>query len=300
MTRILIVGAGATGGAFGTLLQEAGRDVTYLVRSRRAEVLRQGGLRFISPTGDRTHRVRALVAGATDEQFDLVLVTVKAAALQRAIVEVQPHVGADGRVIPVLNGMAQIDVLESYFPGRVLGGSVKIVATLDGEVVRQLTGLAALTIGPLNGASMPRSIVEVLDVPGSQLTISVDIIGVLWEKWAFIVAGNVIACLFRNTVGRVLEVGGLPWILEAIGEAEKVSEAAGYPISAPAHDQCLAILTEHGSSFTTSLYRDLVGGLPTEAEHLLGDFARRARDLGVPVPLLELTLVQIRAGAANS
>lgn len=56
--RILVVGAGATGGAFGTLLQEAGRDVTYLVRPRKQEVLRRDGLRFISPTADRTHPVK--------------------------------------------------------------------------------------------------------------------------------------------------------------------------------------------------------------------------------------------------
>jgi len=298
MTRILIVGAGATGGAFGTLLQEAGRDVTYLVRSRRAETLRRDGLRFISPTGDRTHRVHALVAGESDEQFDLVLVTVKATALARAVLDVRPHVRADARVIPVLNGMAQIDLLEERFPGRVLGGSAKIVATLDGDAVRQMTGLATLTIGTLDGASMPRSIVDILDVPGSQLTISTDIVSALWEKWAFIVAANVITCLFRSAVGPVLGAGGLPWILDAVREVEEVAEASGHPVSASAHDQCLAILTEERSSFTTSLYRDLIGGLPTEAEHLLGDFSRHARDLGVPVPLLELTLVQIRAGSA--
>ncbi|WP_434058833.1 ketopantoate reductase C-terminal domain-containing protein, partial [Escherichia coli] len=34
----------------------------------------------------------------------------------------------------------------------------------------------------------------------------------------------------------------------------------------------------------------------SEAEHILGDLARRARELGVPTPLLDLTLIQIRAG----
>lgn len=39
--RVLVVGAGAIGGYFGGRLLEAGRDVTFLVRSRRAaELLR--------------------------------------------------------------------------------------------------------------------------------------------------------------------------------------------------------------------------------------------------------------------
>ncbi len=46
---ILVVGAGATGGYFGALLAQAGRDVTFLVRPRRAEQLRERGLRIVGP-----------------------------------------------------------------------------------------------------------------------------------------------------------------------------------------------------------------------------------------------------------
>ena len=50
--RILIVGAGALGGYFGGRLKEAGRDVTFLVRPRRAEQLAKTGLVIKSPNGD--------------------------------------------------------------------------------------------------------------------------------------------------------------------------------------------------------------------------------------------------------
>ena len=42
--RILVVGAGAIGGYFGGRLVEAGTDVTFLVRPRRAEELAADGL----------------------------------------------------------------------------------------------------------------------------------------------------------------------------------------------------------------------------------------------------------------
>ena len=42
--RILVVGAGATGGYFGGRLLQHGRDVTFLVRERRAAQLAQTGL----------------------------------------------------------------------------------------------------------------------------------------------------------------------------------------------------------------------------------------------------------------
>ena len=46
--RILVVGAGSTGGYFGGRLAQAGREVTFLVRPNRAERLRAGGLLFVA------------------------------------------------------------------------------------------------------------------------------------------------------------------------------------------------------------------------------------------------------------
>ena len=124
--RVLIVGAGATGGAFGTLLQEAGRDVTYLLRPTRAARLRRDGLRFISPEGDRTNQVQTLVAGEPAAPFDLVIVAVKAYALDAALEDLRPYVGPKTLIMPILNGMAQID---------------KINAALDYDVTRPVDAL---------------------------------------------------------------------------------------------------------------------------------------------------------------
>ena len=295
--RILIVGAGATGGAFGTLLQEAGRDITYLVRGPRADVLRRDGLRFVSPTGDRTLTVQTIVSGEHSAPFHVIILTVKAGALESAIADLRLYVGPDSFILPILNGMGHIQQLEQRFPGQVLGGLAKIVATLDGGVVRQMTDLTTLTIGDPTGPGVPVGIENALTVPGIALTISPDITGALWEKWVFIAAAGIITCLFRGPVGKIIAAGGLPEILAVITETEAVAAAAGHPVSQQAHTQSLALLTAPGSKFTSSLYRDLIAGLPTEAEHILGDLARQAQHLGVETPLLDLTLIQIRTNA---
>lgn len=293
--RILIVGAGATGGAFGTLLQEAGRDVTYLVRDNRAAVLRRDGLRFVSPDGDRTHTVATITTADSAEPFDLVILAVKATALDQAIVDLAHFVGPNTRILPILNGMAHVDRVAEAFPGQAVGAMVHIVATLDGDTVRQLTPLAKLTIGALPQATMPEDIAAELRVPGIDLTVSDDIMGALWEKWAFIAAAGVITCLFRGPVGRILAAGGHDKIMDAITELETVAEAAGHPVSPQSHEQSVGLLTEPESSFTSSLYRDLVAGNAHEGEHILGDMARQARRIGVPTPLLDLTLIQVRS-----
>lgn len=293
--RILIVGAGATGGAFGTLLQEADRDVTYLVRENRAAVLRRDGLRFVSPDGDRTHTVATITTADSAEPFDLVILAVKATALDQAIVDLAHFVGPNTRILPILNGMAHVDRVAEAFPGQAVGAMVHIVATLDGDTVRQLTPLAKLTIGALPQATMPEEIAAELRVPGIDLTVSDDIMGALWEKWAFIAAAGVITCLFRGPVGRILAAGGHDKIMDAITELEAVAETAGHPVSPQSHEQSVGLLTEPESSFTSSLYRDLVAGNAHEGEHILGDMARQARRIGVPTPLLDLTLIQVRS-----
>src|ERR1700730_15649892 len=50
--RVLVVGAGAIGGYFGGRLLEAGRNVSFLVRSRRGTQLARTGLVIRSRLGD--------------------------------------------------------------------------------------------------------------------------------------------------------------------------------------------------------------------------------------------------------
>ena len=299
---ILIAGAGATGGAFGTYLLEAGRDVTFLLRQARAAKVREEGLRFTAPDADRTNQVEVITAeelSAAPQTFDLVIVAVKAGGLDSVIDDIAPAVGEQTLIIPFLNGMAQIEKLESRYPGQVLGGFVKIVGTIRDGAVVQLTNMAVMTIGDLQGADVPARIAEALDVPGFKLQTVAGIIDGLWEKWTFIAAAGVVTCLFRAPVGAIMEAGGRSHVHTIVDELEAVAAAAGHPVSEASHAMTLKMLTEDGSAFTSSLYRDVSAGLPSETEHILGDLAAKAEELGVATPLLDLTLVQLRAGEAQ-
>jgi choline dehydrogenase-like flavoprotein len=83
--RLLVVGAGSTGGYFGGRLAQAGRDVTFLVRPRRAAQLQEGGLQIVSPHGDVTVRPKLVTANDIDAPYDAVLLAVKAYSLDGAI-----------------------------------------------------------------------------------------------------------------------------------------------------------------------------------------------------------------------
>ncbi|MFX8223251.1 2-dehydropantoate 2-reductase N-terminal domain-containing protein, partial [Acinetobacter baumannii] len=85
--RILVLGAGGTGGYFGGRLAQAGADVTFLVRPARAALLRAQGLVIRSPAGDAQLPVQIITADEASAwgHADLILLSCKAYDLDDAI-----------------------------------------------------------------------------------------------------------------------------------------------------------------------------------------------------------------------
>src|SRR5258708_13127503 len=139
--RVLVVGAGAIGGYFGGRMVQAGEDVNFLVGRRRGAELADSGLVIKSPNGDVTLKnPPALQADQLKEKFDVVLLSCKAFDLDDAIKSLAPAVGAQTAIIPLLNGMLHMDVLDERFGReRGLGGLCAIAVTLNDkrEVVQR-------------------------------------------------------------------------------------------------------------------------------------------------------------------
>src|SRR6202051_162110 len=152
--RVLVVGAGAIGGYFCGRLLQAGRDVTFLVRPKRASELAGAGLVIKSPNGDVTLKnPPAVQADKLADKFDVVLLSCKAFDLDDAIKSFAPAVGPQTVILPLLNGMVHLDVLDQKFGReRVLGGLCAIAVTLnDRREVVQLQPMQSLTFGERDG-----------------------------------------------------------------------------------------------------------------------------------------------------
>src|ERR1700691_1481256 len=116
--RILVVGAGAMGGYFGGRLLEADRDVTFLVRPRRAAQLAKTGLVIRSRFGDANlPSPPTVMADALRTPFDLILLSCKSYDLQSAADSFAPAVGASTAILPLLNGIGHMDLLAGRFGG---------------------------------------------------------------------------------------------------------------------------------------------------------------------------------------
>jgi 2-dehydropantoate 2-reductase len=301
---ILVAGAGATGGYFGARLAQAGRDVTFLVRPHRAEQLRERGLRIVEPgagaDAGQTLRPNLVMAGELTKPADVVLLSVKATALDQAIADFAPAVGPRTAVVPFLNGMAHLAVLSKRFgESAVLGGVIIIAAQLNDEddIVVQLSPPASLTIGTQDGTRTTRlqAACDQLSGAGFDASISDEIIARMWQKWVFIATIGALTCLMRATVGDIVAVPGGRELGPAIlAEASAVSAAAGYPMPADAIASTTQTITRAGSPVDSSMSRDVAEGRPAEVEQVLADLARRGADHGIKTPLLDLATMQLR------
>jgi len=296
--RILVVGAGAVGGYFGGRLVEVGRDVTFLVRPRRAQQLRSDGLVIKSPHGDVTLTPKLLLTEQLAEPFDLVLLSCKAFDLDAAMASIRAAVGPDTVILPLLNGLAHLDALDAAFGAeRVLGGQCVIAATLDGDGhVVQLVPMNAITFGERDGTLSPRvqAIAKELGGAGFEVHASTAILQEMWEKWVFVATLAGVTTLMRGPVGAIMaSPGGPEFILGVLDECCAVAEAAGYPPRAPSLARTRALLTAEGSPLTASMFRDIQAGAPIETNHMIGDLIARGEACKIPVSRLHIVLTHL-------
>jgi 2-dehydropantoate 2-reductase len=299
--RILVVGAGAIGGYFGGRLLQAGRDVTFLVRPKRAAELARDGLVIKSPNGDVTLKnPPAVQADKLAEKFDVVLLSCKAFDLDDAIKSFAPAVGAQTAIIPLLNGMLHLDVLDKKFGReRVLGGLCAIAVTLnDKREVVQLQPMQSLNFGERDGkmSDRVRAIAEVFAGGNFGSVASDRIIQEMWEKWVFLASLAASTSLMRTSVGNILAApGGKDFMLGMLDECSAVATAEGHAPSGPFFERVRGMLTAEGSQMTASMFRDIKAGAPVEADHVIGDLIARADAAKVPVPKLRTAYTHLKA-----
>jgi 2-dehydropantoate 2-reductase len=298
--RVLVVGAGAIGGYFGGRLLQAGRDVTFLVRPKRAGELASAGLVIKSPNGDVTlENPPTVQADTIKDKFDVVLLSCKAYDLDDAIKSFAPAVGPQTSIIPMLNGMAHLDTLDLKFGReRVLGGLCAIAVTLNEQrEVVQLQPMQSLNFGERAGTKSDRvrEIAEVFSCV-SGATPSENVIHDMWEKWVFLASIAASTCLMRSPVGAIVaSPGGRDFLLGIVDECSAVAKAAGHEPGGPFFRRIRGMLTAEGSPLTASMFRDIKAGAKVEADHVIGDMIARADAEKIPVPKLRTAYTHLKA-----
>lgn len=296
--RILVVGAGAVGGYFGARLADASRDVTFLVRPKRAHEIQTNGLQILSPRGDLTLHPKIITSSQIAGPYDVILLSVKSYGLPGAMSDFAAAVGPETMILPALNGMRHMDLLSECFgPHAVLGGVCMVATEIDDQGrIRQLADFQSLIYGELDGQSTPRlqKLDEALRGAGFETSASTHILADMWQKWVQLATLGTINCLMRGSIGEVTSApGGAAIALEALRECSDIASACGHPQSENFLAQQRAMLTAQDSKMTSSMYRDLKKGAPVEADTILGDLWERGQKRGLQTPILQAAFVNL-------
>lgn len=301
--RFLVVGAGALGGYFGGRLLEAGEDVTFLLRPRRAAQLAKTGLVVKSPHGNlHLPAPPSVQSGGIAGPYDVVIVGCKAYDLAETMASFAPAVGPGTAILPVLNGMRHLDDLAQRFGSdRILGGLCMISAALDGEgAVLHLSDVHGLTYGELDGSRSPR--IDALQAAFGKARFdavaSDDILQDMWEKWVLIASAAGMTCLMRAAVGDIVRAGATDLCVGLVDECAAIAARNGFALRPGALERARAVVTAPDSLMTASMFKDIERGSPIEADHIVGDLLRRG-GASQSVSLLRVAYAHLKAYEAR-
>ncbi|MDR6999610.1 ketopantoate reductase family protein [Neobacillus niacini] len=297
--RFLVVGAGAVGGYFGGRLLEKREDVTFLVREGRKKQLEETGLVIESIHGNVILSPNTILAGAEAGSFDVILLSTKAYHLEGAIESIQPYVGPETVILPLLNGILHIEkLIEKFGEERIIGGLCFIETTLDqqGRII-QTSEKHDLVFGERTGERSDR-VVKIEDAfNGSKVgyRLSENIKLDLWNKYLFISTMSGITTLMRAPIGPILEqAAGKAVVAQLINEIVSIMHRINAPLPERIETQLMKQMESLAYFMKSSMQRDMEKSLPVEADHLHGYLLGIAHSEQISTPVLEAVFANLK------
>ncbi|KQU23247.1 2-dehydropantoate 2-reductase [Bacillus sp. Leaf13] len=291
--NIVIIGAGALGSYFGGRLQQAGQHVQYLVRKKRAQQLKENGLRITSPHGNYDFNELHIIEDVKKiEQVDLVILAVKGQHLQGTIPDLKLLVEKGAKILPLLNGIEHISILQDELSeAAVIGGSAFIIATLNekGHVIHSNKN-HDLIFGPLH-PSQTKICDEFEQAVSSAImgaSRTENILIRMWIKYMFITAFSGVTTASNLPIGTIRRFPETNRLLEhVLIEMKKLANAYNVGITEQNVAQALENMAGLPDESTSSMHQDLRKGQTLEVEHLQGGALRLAEKVNLKLPVIE-------------
>jgi 2-dehydropantoate 2-reductase len=313
--RLLIWGAGAIGGTIGAYLARAGHDVTFVDRAaEHVEAINARGLSISGPIAEFTARAPACTPEALAGQWETILLCVKAQDTAAAAQALAPHLGPDGYVVSVQNGLNELVIADVVGNARTVGAFVNFGADYlePGSIL--YGGRGAVVLGEIDGALTAR-LAELhrtlLDFEPNAI-VTPNIWGYLWGKLAYGAQLFVTALTNESIAGALADTAYRDVYIAIAQEVLAVAAAQGVAPEAfngfdphafvPGIDRAVALrsleemvaFNSKSAKTHSGIWRDLaVRKRRTEADAQLGPIVRFGAQSGVHTPLTAKTLAMI-------
>ena len=292
--NILVQGAGALGAYFGGRLLEAGHNVAFFVREKRAAQLKKEGLKITSPEGNfESEDVTVYTSPEEVQNIDLIILAVKGYHLDQAIPQVQAIVARTGAfVLPLLNGMEHVERLQQAIgKEKVLGGFAAIIATLNehGHVIHTSSSSVA-KFGHLH--SDQTAICAQLEQMNEQVKTNFvreeNILRHMWKKYILITAFSGVTSAMQLPTGYIASSEAtFNVVKKVVYEMSQLAELEGIHLTDQEIEKIANNIKGFKRTATSSMHQDMRKGLPIEVEHLQGGALRIAAKHRIEIPVIE-------------
>ena len=296
--KILVLGSGGIGGFFGSYLVEAGADVTFLVRSKRKEILSINGLNIVSSLGNLSIKPKTILSEELKPIYDVIIVTCKTYDLDQAILDLRPIKGK-GIIIPFLNGINHIEKLDKEFgSSNVMGGVAHISSNVNEQgTIEHFSEFKKLTFGNRNliNDDKIKSFYEICQKTKFDSVLSENINLDLWKKWVFISTVAGATSLFRSSLGEITKHDyGKKVVIDLFHECAEIAKLNGYDFDENEKNVQIKTVTNSGSPIKASMLRDVEKKSLTEHEEIFGDLIVAGNKYNVNCPILMSSYIKMK------
>jgi 2-dehydropantoate 2-reductase len=288
--KVLILGSGGVGGYFGSRLAAINDKVYFIARGKHLDAMRNDGLHVISSLGNE-HIKNINVTDCVSDcgVADVIFIAVKLYDTHAAARVIKPAVGPNTLLVSFQNGIIGSEVLtKTYGFERVIGGSASIAARIrEPGVVEHIGSMAQLSFGELDTKSSSRTqnLYKLCSKANIDSKISKNINVVIWSKFIFLAAFSGITCIFRQSIGPILnDPVKRSLFRSALEETSAIARAKGIVLSDDLIDKRLNFADGLPDEMYSSMYYDLNNGKPLELFWLSGTVIDLGYKLGIKTP----------------
>lgn len=273
--RVAVVGSGGVGASLGSLLAEAGHEVSLLARGAHLAAIRANGLVVDRAGGERRLRLPASDDAADLGPADVVLFAVKLWSTEEAGAASRPLVGPETIVVTLQNGVDSVDRLAPILGfERLVAGVAQISAVIVGPGrVAHRSPFARIIAGEPHGGGSERigRFVAACQAAGIEARMSDRIDVELWTKFVFIIALSGATALFRSAIGPILADGETrSFTVRLVEEAVAVGRAEGVDLPSGIVDTTVDFMHRLPADMRASMLDDLERGSRLELPWLSG------------------------------
>jgi len=288
--NIAIVGPGAVGILFGTMLIQSGQKVWFLDHNKqRIELIQKNGISLESKDKVYTNKVQITdqVSNLTD--IDLFIICVKSYDTKEAAKNIESIIKDKALALTLQNGIGNVEIISEILgQERVIGGVTNQGANVISFGKVRHAGFGETVIGKIDGkvSACLRDVREVLNKAGFNTRVSKDIKSLIWSKLIINVGINALTAITRLRNGQLLDFEGTRNILrKAVSEAVKIAKRKRIKLIYDDAIEKTEAVCEATAQNISSMLQDVLRNKKTEIDFINGAVVRQGQSLGIPTPV---------------